>query len=293
MHLRDVFKNKGLFALSSVVFGAALFNAVSATDVASQAFPDNPSTRTINTNSPKFLQFVDGKDARPPFGHVEYCRKNPKRCEPIANPIPFRMTSDLLLNLNEINRKINKTYPYIPDSTFGKIDDWGDLLQNNGGDCEEYVERKWQEFHAAGVPEDKMTKIWVITEDGIHHLEIGVNSQLGDLMASNRNDELRFPSQTNYIFVQATVFGDPGRWKYLEDVVYTPWEPLALSPLQWKKEFMAENNKTVPFPARKPKELGNSGAVIASGRTEQPKSGWTPRLESAGYSWDATFVPNR
>ena len=154
--------------------------------------------------------------AYPPYGFVQFCRREPAECVP--GPLAdnrFVATPARLSDLDEVNRAVNRTIAPATDlDLFGVQEYWA--LPADSGDCEDYAILKRHVLIERGWPASALLLTVVRDEVGEGHAVLMVRTTHGDFVLDNKRPDIRIWHQTGYQFVMRQSYIDPKVWLSLD-----------------------------------------------------------------------------
>ncbi len=171
-----------------------------------------PATKSVTA-----AREVERDSVNPPFGYVDYCKREPEQCRrwtgrPEAlTPTPMDWTT-----LNDVNTRINLHITALTDQLhYGVKEFW--TLPDKAGDCEDFVLLKQRVLTDLGFPPNSLLITVVRDEKGEGHAVLTFASTEGDFILDNRRNDIRRWDRANYTFLKRQSASDPDRWVSLAD----------------------------------------------------------------------------
>jgi len=133
---------------------------------------------------------------------------------------PPAMTPELWATLHRVNANVNRAIIEQTDlQTYGVEDYWSTPLENGVryGDCEDYVLEKQRALIAAGVPRRALNIAIVTTRWGESHAVLLVATRGGEFVLDNLSPWITPWQETDYLWRQREVAGDPFNWVMIQD----------------------------------------------------------------------------
>ncbi|PRD43457.1 transglutaminase [Phyllobacterium phragmitis] len=146
-----------------------------------------------------------------PYGHMEFCQRNPGQCGAHRVLHPVAMTSARWKKLQRVNRSVNAAIkPKSDFDIYGKRDYW--TLPTKGmGDCEDYVLLKRAKLLASGFSASQLL-ITMVRNGGEAHIVLTVRTANGDFILDNLRNEILPVEKTGYHYVKMQAENNSGRW---------------------------------------------------------------------------------
>jgi predicted transglutaminase-like cysteine proteinase len=154
--------------------------------------------------------------ARPPIGHLDFCRIFPDECKRHGETAAVALTENLWTELVAVNRVVNKQIAPVTDLEFYKTEEYW-TLPTEYGDCEDYVLLKRQALIRQGWPSGALLVTVVFDEIGDGHAVLIARTDRGDFVLDNKVNAIRIWSQTPYRYVKRQSISDPDRWVAIND----------------------------------------------------------------------------
>lgn len=166
------------------------------------------------TRNPVFMRIYG--NAQPPYGFVRFCDGEPEECSgSTANDARYAATPERLIELDEINRAINKAIEPATDlDVYGVNELW--TLPESKGDCEDFALLKRRTLMARGWPASALLLTVVRDEKNEGHAILTARTTQGDFVLDNKTDDVRLWNQTPYQFVMRQSYINPRVWVSLD-----------------------------------------------------------------------------
>ena len=154
--------------------------------------------------------------ARPPIGHLSFCRSFPAECVSHGETDAVALTENLWTELIAVNRVINKQIAPVTDLEFYDTEEFW-TLPTDYGDCEDYVLLKRQALIRQGWPSGALLVTVVFDEVGDGHAVLIARTDRGDFVLDNKLGAIRIWSDTPYRYVKRQSISDPDLWVAIND----------------------------------------------------------------------------
>jgi predicted transglutaminase-like cysteine proteinase len=142
-------------------------------------------------------------EARPVYGWVDFCRRNPQECAvDTAEASEIRLSSKTWQTIVAVNRKVNVGIQAVTDQEHWGVADRWDLPVDGAGDCEDFQLLKRKLLAETGLPRRAMRMTVVIDEKGEGHAVLMVRTDRGDLILDNKTSAVLPWHQTGYVYVK-------------------------------------------------------------------------------------------
>jgi len=159
---------------------------------------------------PAMMEFAK---ARPPVGYVQFCSEFPEDCR-AELPQQITLTAERWAELNDVNDTVNLTIQPVTDmDLYGVEERW--TYPVSEGDCEDYVLLKRRMLMDRGWSAANLLITVVRDERGDGHAVLTVRTDQGDLILDNQVSQIRFWSQTQYLFEKRQSASNPTAWVWL------------------------------------------------------------------------------
>ena len=159
-----------------------------------------------------------GDTTRAPIGWVEFCLENSEECSGRpTEPRDVVMSQQAWRDLLKVNHWVNETVKPMTD-----MDHWGvaerwNYPDDGYGDCEDYVLLKRRMLMQAGWPRQALLITVVRDRQGDGHAVLTVETDEGEFILDNQNEDVLLWSETGYRFVKRQSQNDPNVWIALGD----------------------------------------------------------------------------
>ena len=159
-----------------------------------------------------------GAETRAPIGWVDFCNDHPEDCRGSTTaPRDIVLTATAWRDLLRVNQWVNDNVKPMTDlDHYGVIEKWAYPVDGYG-DCEDYVLQKRKMLVDAGWPEDALLITVVRDKRGEGHAVLTVETDKGDLILDNQNDNVLPWHETGYRFVKRQSQTDVNVWVLLGD----------------------------------------------------------------------------
>lgn len=154
--------------------------------------------------------------ARPPIGHISFCRRNPDECVRHGDKASVALDSENWRELLEVNHRINTAVAPVTDLDYYKTEEYW-TLPDGYGDCEDYVLLKRRELIERGWPSGALLITVVFDENNDGHAILIVRTDRGEFVLDNKTAEIRIWYETPYRFVKRQSEVDPRQWVSIND----------------------------------------------------------------------------
>jgi predicted transglutaminase-like cysteine proteinase len=153
-----------------------------------------------------------------PFGHRDFCLRQPGECRAIpglpAAPAPLDMPLKLLVA--QVNTDVNSEIAPASDQAVYGTEEFWSYPTSGKGDCEDYVLEKRRRLHEAGVPLGDLLITVVRKPDGTGHAVLTLRTLSGDFVLDNLDWRVRPWTDVGYRFIKRQQVENPGRWVAIE-----------------------------------------------------------------------------
>lgn len=154
----------------------------------------------------------------PPFGYVDFCRREPEECKssPHDHTKRFILTPERREQLEQVNWMVNRIVASATDlELYGKSEHWA-IPANNKGDCEDYALLKRRLLMLYGWPSSALLMTVVRDEKGEGHAVLTARTNVGDYVLDNKNNDLKEWKDVPYTFLMRQGYLDPNIWVSLD-----------------------------------------------------------------------------
>ena len=154
--------------------------------------------------------------ARPPIGHISFCRRNPAECIRHGDKASVALDTETWRELVEVNYSINSKVAPVTDLEFYNTEEYW-TLPDAFGDCEDYVLLKRRELIERGWPSGALLITVVFDENNDGHAILIVRTDRGEFVLDNKTAEIKIWYDTPYRFVKRQSETDPMQWVSIND----------------------------------------------------------------------------
>ena len=166
----------------------------------------------------------------PPYGHVDFCQRDPHECDPGAWEESRHSGKEAALaELDRVNREVNAEIAPVTDMEQYGVEDYWTIPRSRRGDCEDYALLKRQRLIRAGWPPSALLMTVVFDERKEGHAVLTARTTEGDLILDNKNNTIKLWSQTPYIYVMRSSYLDPHVWMSLDPERAIPSVPIPVA----------------------------------------------------------------
>ena len=153
-----------------------------------------------------------------PFGHRDFCLRQPGECDPIEGPAAQPVALDLQLKLlvAQVNTDVNTEIAPESDQTLYGTEEYWTYPTEHKGDCEDYALEKRRRLHEAGIPMGDLLMTVVRKPDGTGHAVLTLRTVSGDFVLDNLDWRVRPWTEVSYRFIKRQQVENPGRWVSIE-----------------------------------------------------------------------------
>jgi predicted transglutaminase-like cysteine proteinase len=153
----------------------------------------------------------------PPYGHVDFCRRDPRECAQGTLEESRRAgTGEALAELDRVNRQVNAEIAPVTDMEQYGVEDYWTLPRSGRGDCEDYALLKRQRLMRSGWPASALLITVVFDEKREGHAVVTARTADGDFILDNKTNDIKLWSKTPYQFVMRQSYLDPVVWMSLD-----------------------------------------------------------------------------
>jgi predicted transglutaminase-like cysteine proteinase len=153
----------------------------------------------------------------PPYGHVDFCRREPRECAQGTLEETRRAgTGEAFIELDRVNRHVNAEIVPVTDMEQFGVEDFWTLPRSGRGDCEDYALLKRQRLIQAGWPASALLMTVVFDEKREGHAVLTARTADGDFVLDNKTNDIKLWSKTPYQFVMRQSYLDPVVWMSLD-----------------------------------------------------------------------------
>ncbi|MBC2886212.1 transglutaminase-like cysteine peptidase [Ochrobactrum sp. CM-21-5] len=145
-----------------------------------------------------------------PYGHKDYCERNPRDCRTHRALAPMKLTPQRMKLLQTVNRSANhRIRPVSDQDNYGKRDHWT-MPTNGKGDCEDYVLMKRAQLIARGIGPSQL--LITMVQGSEAHVVLTVRTDHGDYILDNLRDDVLPVEKTSYRYIKMQSPTNSGQW---------------------------------------------------------------------------------
>ncbi|MDT6939262.1 transglutaminase-like cysteine peptidase [Brucella pseudogrignonensis] len=145
-----------------------------------------------------------------PYGHLDYCKRNPRDCGSHRALAPMKLTPDRMKLLQSINASVNAAIKPVSDQdNYGKRDYWT-IPRNGKGDCEDYVLMKRAKLMARGISPSQL--LITMVQGSEAHIVLTARTDRGDYILDNMRSEVLPVEKTSYRYIKMQSPSHSGQW---------------------------------------------------------------------------------
>jgi len=148
-----------------------------------------------------------------PPGFISFCVRFADQCQaPQDAPATITLTSDAWQTLKQVNSAVNAAiWAEDDEKHYGRAEYW--TIPTDGyGDCEDYALAKRKQLIGAGFPEPALRIAIVITPREARHAVLTVDTDKGDYVLDNLNDDVVAWNATGYTWLERQDARRPMGW---------------------------------------------------------------------------------
>jgi predicted transglutaminase-like cysteine proteinase len=147
-----------------------------------------------------------------PYGHVEFCMRNPAQCRSNAqNARTARLSRGSWRMLQQVNFKVNANIRPQSDKSYrGKVDHWS--ASGNVGDCEDYALTKRKELIKRGWAPGSVLIATVRDRRNRPHAVLVAHTNRGDFVLDNQTGRIKAWNKTGYKWLKRQSRSNPKKW---------------------------------------------------------------------------------
>ena len=166
----------------------------------------------------------------PPYGHVDFCQRDSRECDPGAwEEVRRSGKGAALAELDRVNRDVNAAIKPVTDMEQYGVEDYWTIPLSGRGDCEDYALLKRQRLIRAGWPASALLMTVVFDERHEGHAVLTARTADGDLILDNKTSVIKPWYQTPYAFVMRSSYLDPRVWMSLDPQQAVPTVPIPVA----------------------------------------------------------------
>ncbi|PWL17216.1 transglutaminase [Falsochrobactrum shanghaiense] len=145
-----------------------------------------------------------------PYGHLDYCKRNPRDCRAHRAQPPMKLTQARMQVLQSVNASVNRRVRPVSDvDNYGKRDHWA-IPAGGKGDCEDYVLMKRAQLIARGMSASQL--LITMVQGREPHVVLTVRTDQGDLILDNLREEILPVGKTSYRYIKMQSPSHAGQW---------------------------------------------------------------------------------
>lgn len=145
-----------------------------------------------------------------PYGHLDYCKRNPRDCGAHRALAPMKLTAERMKLLQSVNASVNASIKPVSDQdNYGKRDYWT-IPKNGKGDCEDYVLLKRAKLMARGISPSQL--LITMVQGSEAHIVLTARTDHGDFILDNMRKDVLPVEKTSYRYVKMQSPGNSGQW---------------------------------------------------------------------------------
>ncbi|SPL66165.1 COGs COG3672 [Ochrobactrum soli] len=145
-----------------------------------------------------------------PYGHKDYCGRNPRDCRSHSVLPPMQLTPQRLKLLQSVSSSVNhRIKPVSDQDNYGKRDYWT-MPVNGKGDCEDYVLMKRAQLMARGISASQL--LITMVQGSEAHIVLTARTDHGDYILDNMRDEVLPLEKTSYRYIKMQSPSNSGQW---------------------------------------------------------------------------------
>jgi predicted transglutaminase-like cysteine proteinase len=172
----------------------------------------------------------------PPYGHAEFCQRDPRECAEGALEETRRSGKGLsFAELDRVNREVNAAIIPVTDMQQYGVEDYWTIPRSGKGDCEDYALLKRQRLMRAGWPASALLMTVVFDEKKEGHAVLTARTADGDFVLDNKTSTIKLWSKTPYQFVMRQSYLNPRIWMSLDPKRAVPSVPVPVAGLYGSK----------------------------------------------------------
>ncbi len=223
---------------------------------------------------PQATSMVERGRVSAPFGHIEFCIRNPSQCRGRANGrASARLSRGSWRMLQQVNLRVNaRIRPTSDLRSRGKIDHWSS--SGNVGDCEDYALTKRKELIRRGWSPSSVLMATVRDRKNRPHAVLVAHTNRGDFVLDNQTGRIKAWNKTGYKWLKRQSRSNPKKWVSLSNrnagAIPRSARPKAMAPKGRKA-------RTAYLLAKLHKIRGQKTVVSHRWRTKMKSRRWTSR----------------
>ena len=172
----------------------------------------------------------------PPYGHVDFCNRDPRECaDGVMEDVRRPGNGAALAELDRVNRQVNAEIAPVTDMELYGVEDYWTLPTNGRGDCEDYALLKRQRLMRAGWPASALLMTVVFDEKKEGHAVLTARTADGDFILDNKINDIKLWNKSAYQFVMRQSYLNPRVWMSLDPKRAAPSVPVPVAGLHGSK----------------------------------------------------------
>lgn len=145
-----------------------------------------------------------------PYGHLDYCDRNPRDCRGHRVAAPLKLTDARLRMLQSVNNSVNRRVRPVSDQeNYRKRDYWA-MPSSGKGDCEDYVLAKRAQLLARGIAPSLL--LITLVQGREAHVVLTVRTDQGDYILDNMRNDVLPVEKTSYRYIKMQSPAHAGQW---------------------------------------------------------------------------------
>jgi predicted transglutaminase-like cysteine proteinase len=145
-----------------------------------------------------------------PYGHKDYCGRNPRDCRGHSVLPPMQLTPQRMKLLQSVSSSVNhRIKPVSDQDNYGKRDYWT-IPVNGKGDCEDYVLMKRAQLMARGMSASQL--LITMVQGSEAHIVLTARTDHGDYILDNLRDDVLPVEKTSYRYIKMQSPANSGQW---------------------------------------------------------------------------------
>ena len=204
-----------MFRGFSIVVAAGMLAALVAGPAVAQTAPDPRALNASQDHASPYMR-VFGVTP-PPYGHVEFCRRDAIECSPGRwQDTRHAGSGAAMAELDRVNRAVNAEIAPMTDMDQYGVEDYWTIPTSGKGDCEDYALMKRQRLIRLGWPASALLMTVVFDERKEGHAVLTARTTEGDFILDNKTNTIKLWNQTPYTYVMRSSYLDPRIWMSLD-----------------------------------------------------------------------------
>lgn len=154
--------------------------------------------------------------AKPPIGHVQFCKRQPEECVSRGEKAIVKLDNDSWMELLNVNHSVNRAVRPVTDMDYYQTEEYW-TLPDGYGDCEDYVLLKQRKLMQQGWPSSALLITVVFDENMEGHAILIARTDRGDFVLDNKTPTVEPWYATPYRYVKRQSERDPMQWVSIND----------------------------------------------------------------------------